>query len=256
MTRTDTRSGFTLVEMLVVISIIVVLVAILFPVFAGARHKSRMVRCQTNLSNLTQALTEYKRQYHRYPPAPRYNETDEIYTGGFSALYPDFIDNYTDLLCPDDNTVSQHMEEAKRRRYSSYNGIYNYAEDMGSSEPWEFATDTDTGHLKITYNYNGYDYKGWDRSVPGDPPVDDPLMPPGDPKPAWLDRGWKYYPRLSNIYAPEYTVVTHCPWHRNFYSKDAEVRDTFVNLGNETDSLLVQQWQDNSSGGSMFEKQD
>lgn len=248
MTQTRRRHGFTLVEMLVVISIIVVLVAILFPVISGARHKARMVRCQTNLSNLTQALTEYKREWHRYPPRPIYDSTAELYIGGFSSLYPKYIDNYNDLICPDDKTVVTQMEEAKRRRYCSYNGRIELAEDISASNPWEFAVDSDTGNQMITYNYNGYDHLGWDR--------DTPLMPPADPKPAWLERSWKYYPRLMNIYAPEYTLVTHCTFHRDFYSKESEQRDTYVNLGSETDSLVVQAWQDNSSGASLFQKQD
>jgi prepilin-type N-terminal cleavage/methylation domain-containing protein len=250
MTRNDRRRGFTLVEMLVVISIIVVLVAILFPVIAGARHKARMTRCRTNLSNLTQAMQDYKRQWHRYPPRPAYNETEQIYTGGFSALYPDFIDNYGDLVCPDDKSILAKQDEAKERRYCSYNGRINLAEDPGASEPWKFAVDTDTGHEMVTYNYYGYDANGWDRGLA------DALNPPADPKPSWLDRGWKYYPRLINIYAPEYTVVAHCTFHRDFYSKESEQRDTYVQINNETDTLLVETWQATDSGASMFEKQD
>ncbi|MGI5816665.1 MAG: type II secretion system protein [Armatimonadota bacterium] len=247
MTHNNRRHGFTLVEMLVVISIIVVLVAILFPVISGARHKARMVRCQTNMSALTQALTEYKRQYHRYPPRPAYDSDAEIYTGGFSSLYPDYVDSYADLLCPDDKTIVGRQDEARQRRYSSYNGRIELAEDIGAANPWEFAVDTDTGNQMITYNYHGYDELGWDRNVP--------LSPPADPAPAWLDRGWKYYPRLMNIYAPEYTLVTHCTFHRDFYSKETERRDTFVNVGSETDTLLVDQWQADEGSGSLFEKQ-
>lgn len=252
MTRSDRRSGFTLVEMLVVISIIVVLVAILFPVISSARHKSRMVRCQTNLSALTQAMTDYKRKYNRYPPRPAYDTTAQIYTGGFSALYPDYVDSYEDLLCPDDKTIIGAEDEARDRRYSSYNGRIALAEDrtLTGEARWAFAVDSDTSNQMITYNYHGYDEKGWDRNTPLTPTAGSPAAP------AWLDRGWKYYPRLMNIYAPEYTVVTHCTFHRNFYSEESELRDTYVDLGSETDTLLVQQWQDNSSGASLFEKQD
>ena len=248
MTQTDKRRGFTLVEMLVVISIIVILVAILFPVVQNAREKSRQVRCQTNLSKLVGALQDYKRQYHRYPPRPIYDANRQLYIGGFSSLYPDFIDDWTAMVCPDDRAILGKGDEAKQRRYSTYNGRINLADDPTSSNPWAFAVDSDTGNQKITYNYNGYDYLGWDRNTP--------LSPPGDPKPTWLDRGWKHYPRLKNIYAPEYTVVTHCTAHRDFYSKPGEWRDTYVNLGSETDSLIVERWQHQDSGVSLFEKQE
>ncbi len=248
MTQTDKRRGFTLVEMLVVISIIVVLVAILFPTFSTAREKSRQVNCQTNLSSLVSALQDYKRQYHRYPPQPIYDAGLQLYIGGFSALYPDFVDDWSKMVCPDDRTVIDRQDDAKARRYCSYNGVIELAEDRGSSNPWEFAVDSDTSNAKVTYNYYGYDEKGWNLTTP--------LSPPGDAKPAWLDRGWKYYPRLLNIYAPEYTMVTHCTFHRSFYSKTAEQRDTHVNLGSETDTLVVENWQNTSSGASLFEKQE
>ena len=51
--------GFTLVEMLVVISIIAVLAAILFPVFASARAKARQSVCLSNLRQLGMALYMY-----------------------------------------------------------------------------------------------------------------------------------------------------------------------------------------------------
>ncbi|MGM0494119.1 MAG: type II secretion system protein [Armatimonadota bacterium] len=256
MTVNKRRRGFTLVEMLVVISIIVVLVAILFPVISSARHRARMVRCQTNLSALTQAMTEYKRQNHRYPPQPAYDSDAQIYTGGFSALYPDYLDSYADLLCPDDYVVITVQDEARERRYSSYNGRIELAENPGATGEarWAFAVDGDTNSEMITYNYHGYDVKGWDRPVPLQPTAASPAPPD------WLrnnDRTWRDYPRLMNIYAPEYTMVAHCTFHRDFYSNESEQRDTYVQLTNETDSLVVEVWQNpDSDGASMFQKQE
>lgn len=250
MTRGNRRRGFTLVEMLVVISIIVVLVAILFPVMSTSRHKARMVRCQTTMTALTQAMIQYQRQHHRYPPRPAYDSDVQIYTGGFSALYPDYLDSYEDLLCPDDTAIIGVTDEARERRYSSYNGRIEVAENPAASGEarWAFAVDGETGNQMVTYNYHGYDAKGWDRNTP--------LVPPADPQPAWLDRGWRYYPRLMNRYAPEYTMVAHCTFHRDFYSRESEQRDTYVNLSSETDTLLVEDWQRlDADDASLFMKQ-
>ncbi|MGD9495058.1 MAG: DUF1559 domain-containing protein [Armatimonadota bacterium] len=252
MTRVGQSRGFTLVEMLVVISIIVVLIAILVPTIQGAREQARQAQCRSQMSNIMLAMTEYKRLYRRFPPQPIYDDTLGIYIGGFSALYPEFIDDWRVLVCPDDHAILGRHEEAKERRYSSYNGRINLADNYSHPQPWHFAIDPDTGNPQITYNYYGYDEKGWDRAVP--------LMQGTDPLPTWLSaegRTWKHYPRLMNRYAPDYTVVTHCPFHRDFYSREGDKRDLIIRLNSDTDSIVVSAWQAvGSDGGSQFQKQD
>lgn len=46
------RSGFTLVEIVIVITVIVILTAILFPIVSSAREKSREANCQSNLKQI------------------------------------------------------------------------------------------------------------------------------------------------------------------------------------------------------------
>lgn len=53
------RVAFTLIEMLVVIGIIAVLVAILYPVFARVREASRKIDCLARLQQLSTALRSY-----------------------------------------------------------------------------------------------------------------------------------------------------------------------------------------------------
>jgi prepilin-type N-terminal cleavage/methylation domain-containing protein len=53
------QCGFTLVELLVVIGIVTVLVSVLLPAIATARHKAKGVQCQANLRTLHQAFTAY-----------------------------------------------------------------------------------------------------------------------------------------------------------------------------------------------------
>jgi prepilin-type N-terminal cleavage/methylation domain-containing protein len=53
------RRGFTLIELLIVIAIIAILAAILFPVFAQAREKAKQASCQSNLSQVIKGLQMY-----------------------------------------------------------------------------------------------------------------------------------------------------------------------------------------------------
>jgi len=64
------HKGFTLIELLIVIAIISILAAILFPVFARARENARRTSCMSNLKQMGLASLMYTQDYdEKYPPA-------------------------------------------------------------------------------------------------------------------------------------------------------------------------------------------
>ena len=61
--------GFTLIEILVVLAIIGMMAALLFPVLGGARERARMATCTSNLHQIHLAREMYKQDYNVAFPA-------------------------------------------------------------------------------------------------------------------------------------------------------------------------------------------
>src|SRR3954465_124410 len=60
------KRGFTRIELLVIIAIIAILAAILFPVFASARESARKATCQSNLKQILAASMMYSQDYDEW----------------------------------------------------------------------------------------------------------------------------------------------------------------------------------------------
>lgn len=90
------RTGFSLAELLVTISIIAILAAILLPVLASAKRKSKESACLGNLRQIGLALQLYRDNY------------DDRLPQRLSSLYPAFIQEEKIFHCPLDPKVGKH----------------------------------------------------------------------------------------------------------------------------------------------------
>ena len=79
------RTGFTLVELLVVIAIIAILIALLLPAVNAAREAARRNQCMNNVRQLALAVASHESAFGNYPPGVPVCGDDPLKTLGTQA---------------------------------------------------------------------------------------------------------------------------------------------------------------------------
>ena len=126
------RFGFTLIEMLVVVAIIVILISMLLPGLRAARAKSRESKCEANMRILTSAYQTYAMTNGRQLPGSNTGQawdwlgdgnTTASITSGILFSYIGAMDAYR---CPD------HVYPWYLNSYSVNGKLNGEQEDEGS----------------------------------------------------------------------------------------------------------------------------
>ena len=141
--RRGVRLGFTLVELLVVITIIGILIALLLPAVQAAREAARRITCNNNLKQLGLALHNYGTSSKVFPPGvvmgtmrrPRINNGD------------------TNIIA---NSSADPWAEAQLSDIRRYHGtswilrILPFIEGSTTAKAWNYQYAVCCGHLGFT----------------------------------------------------------------------------------------------------------
>ncbi len=151
--------GFTLVELLVVISIIAILIALLLPAVQAARETARRVQCQNHLKQVSLGILNFETTFGYLPAGAVYAETRPSGFGGFfterkehslfllilpyleeSPLYGEYGFDAAGGIYDNEHLLKSHVppyvcpsDNARERTWSGRYGRSNYAACFGSS---------------------------------------------------------------------------------------------------------------------------
>jgi prepilin-type N-terminal cleavage/methylation domain-containing protein len=129
------RGGFALIELLVVIGVLAILAALLFPVFAAARERARLATCASHLRGLGLAARLYAQDYDDrwFLGATLYNPHRDL----MLALDP-YLKSAGSFYCPS-ASVATHADIADTPANRDAGNIaylyFNYTRDLYPNRP-------------------------------------------------------------------------------------------------------------------------
>ena len=189
------NAGFTLIELLIVIAILAILAAILFPVYARAKESSRRAACLGHIMQLGKGLRMYCEDWRglaypiNYPYGCRDWDRADRMLKAFRLYIPYGSHAWQ---CPSDNyfgfRAKGWLKFPKSVSYA-YQGYYGYNTMDNYREPWDLSGDPD---LAVTGVPRNLDIDATDTMYRGQ--VGWVFCDMRVPENGWVQDGWTFTP--------------------------------------------------------------
>ena len=142
-TNSKKSTAFTLVELLVVISIIAILAGLSFPAVNGALDSAKKTHAKSNAVQIAAAVSAYEMEYGKLP----------TFTAGF--VNSDFIK----ILTGSDMSVNPRsivfLEPPAWKKGKGGTNSAGYCDPWDSTKPYAIALDNDNYDNKVTVSTSG-----------------------------------------------------------------------------------------------------
>jgi type II secretory pathway pseudopilin PulG len=136
--------AFTLVELMIVMIVIIILMAMLFPAVIGQRDKAKRRQAQAEVYNLYRALEDYKMTFGMWPNQTQAINDTTYFTNNWRAILPLLGNNSRGKVC------------LRIQSSNQFDSISNYLDPWGVPYVIAFNENMDTNILICISNISYY----------------------------------------------------------------------------------------------------
>lgn len=123
--------GFTLVEMMVVISIILILLAVAMPIYSHSVTRQREVNLHQNVETLNKVIVQYTLDKKKAPKS-----LDDLVQAGYVKTIPDDITGRNDTWAIDEDETIMSLEQTEGGITGVHSGSNQTASDGTMYSSW------------------------------------------------------------------------------------------------------------------------